>query len=549
MIEMLVAEGLTRFLERVVSRNPYVSVNAVFWTKTRPPEPLYTAIREFSKALSILESLGFKASIVDSLDLKPRHIFATVSAFSAELPAKNLLDIIKGVVELPLAKVHRVHTVRALLDKSVPLIGGGEAWKMGLSGKGVKVAVIDTGVDPMHPDLKGRVVESKSFAVDEDPGDYNGHGTHVAGIIAGAGSVYRGVAPEAQIINAKCLNVDGVGWEDDVVAAIEWALDRGADVFNLSLGGEGDYDSLSVEAIDTITEKYGKVFCVAAGNSGPSRGTIECPGIASNAITVGAIDKRKRIAPYSSRGPSPKGEVKPEIVAPGGYMIKEGGRVVDKFEGIVSARSTTIDPEVLRDYLDLDLLVEPHYISFQGTSMATPHASGACALLIQYIREKGMDFGKQLPFVIKEAFTKTAVDLGYDKYSQGYGLISVPKAINYIETRREELKKLASRKASEESIKIEVLKTLGLTVLTSTTSALVFAIVSHLLKSHEQQRAVNRENIRLALRSIILDCARRVNELKERYERGEISREEYIRQLEELKRMLDEAERMLRGLT
>ena len=545
---MIVIEELKKVLAEIISIDPLKPVNVIFWTQVMPPEPLYSAFKNLSKAFSILEGVGVQQSLVEILDLKPRHIYKTVSAFSAELPAKHLLDIINGAIKVPFTKIHRVHRVRTCLNVSVPMIAGDYAWRTGFTGKGVAIAIVDTGVDSSHPDLKGRVVASESFVSGEDPLDYNGHGTHVAGIAAGSGNIYRGVAPDAKIVNAKCLNVNGSGWEDDVVAAIEWALDKGADIFNLSLGGPGDYESLLVEAVDTLTEKYGKIFCVAAGNSGPAEGTIECPGIASNAITVGAVDKHKKIAPYSSRGPSPKGEVKPEVVAPGGYMVKEGGRVIDKFEGIVSARSTTIDPEILRDYLDLDLLVEPYYLSLQGTSTATPHVAGACALILQYMKEKGLDYGKQTPFVVKEVLVKSAVDLGYDKYSQGYGLINIENAFKYIDEKKEHLAALAEKKAVEKETKDEILKAIGLTALTTATSAVVLALVSELLKRVKERKVVSKEEVRKTLRLLIIESARKARELKEKYEKGEISKEEYLKQLEEIQKLLDEAEKLLKDL-
>src|SRR5207245_3244549 len=124
-----------------------------------------------------------------------------------------------------------------------------------------------------------------------------GHGTHVAGIVAGAGAVYRGIAPKASLVIAKALSLRG-GTEDTVLAALSWLSRLKVEVVNLSLGGPGDpHDPLSRE-VDALTAE-GILVCVAAGNSGPGPSTIGSPGCAAGAITVGAIDKHRRVTDYS----------------------------------------------------------------------------------------------------------------------------------------------------------------------------------------------------------------------------------------------------------
>ncbi|MEU6357560.1 S8 family serine peptidase, partial [Streptomyces sp. NPDC047072] len=130
---------------------------------------------------------------------------------------------------------------KASLDKSVPQIGAPTAWAAGYDGTGVKVAVLDTGVDTTHPDLSGKVIAEQDFSDSGSTADGFGHGTHVASIAAGTGAksggTYKGVAPGAKILNGKVLDNDGYGYDSGIIAGMEWAVAQGADVVNLSLGG------------------------------------------------------------------------------------------------------------------------------------------------------------------------------------------------------------------------------------------------------------------------------------------------------------------------
>lgn len=259
--------------------------------------------------------------------------------------------------------------VHTLLNDSVPIIRAPRVWESGFIGQDVTVAVVDTGIDVDHPDFEGRIAATTDFT-GEGADDNNGHGTHVASTAAGSGAasdgLYRGVAPGASIIAAKVLRGNGSGRQSDVMAGIEWAVDQGADVINLSLGGPptpcDGTDALSV-LVDAAVEA-GVTLVVAAGNSGPGPLTVGSPGCARRAITIGAsvsdpATEADSVADFSSRGPTGDGRRKPDLVLPG--------------VGIIAARA---------DGTSLGQVVNDYYTSLRGTSMATPHAAGIVALLL-----------------------------------------------------------------------------------------------------------------------------------------------------------------------
>ena len=253
------------------------------------------------------------------------------------------------------------------LDRNLEQIKAPQAWAADVTGQGVRVAVLDTGADFSHPDLAGRVVDRADFSVEGgDAVDRLGHGTHVAATIAGTGAASggerRGVAPAADLVIGKVLDDEGYGTESQSIAGMEWAASR-ADVVNMSLGGtdlSDGSDPLS-QALDALTERHGTLFVVAAGNDGPGRAGSPIPARPRSALTVGAVDGSDTLAPFSSRGPLINTRAaKPELVAPG----------VD----ILAARAagTTMGTPL-----------DARYTAASGTSMATPHAAGAAALLVQ----------------------------------------------------------------------------------------------------------------------------------------------------------------------
>lgn len=250
------------------------------------------------------------------------------------------------------------------LDYTVPLVQAPRLWNFDYTGRGVRVAVLDTGIDLTHPDLMGRIVETAVFAGDDVVTDRHGHGTHVAGIIAGSGSFsqgrYTGLAPAALLLIGKVLGDDGAGWSSDVMAGIDWAVWQRAQVINLSLSSEyyGDgSDALSLFCDAAVQQ--GVVVCVAAGNNGPEPLTIGAPGCARQVITVGASTDADGLAEFSARGPTADGRIKPDLVFPGTLITA------------ARARGTHMGA-THGDY----------YTEASGTSMATAHCSGAAALLL-----------------------------------------------------------------------------------------------------------------------------------------------------------------------
>lgn len=174
---------------------------------------------------------------------------------------------------------------RSMLENSAPHVGADRAAELGYTGRGVSVAVIDTGVDASHPDLAGRVSGGHNFVGSGEPSDSNGHGTQVAGIIA-AGGEAAGVAPGATIIPYK-VSEDGESVSSDVIArAIDMAAADGADVINISLGVP--VRNAGIDAAVAGAVEGGAVVVVAAGNDGPGASTIGSPGVAPAALTVGA---------------------------------------------------------------------------------------------------------------------------------------------------------------------------------------------------------------------------------------------------------------------
>jgi subtilisin family serine protease len=353
-----------------------------------------------------------------------------------EATAKSLL-----ANEPDVASIEPIREVRATLIQSVPMIEADKVWAIAdangvaIDGGGMRIGIIDTGVDYTHPDLGGcfgpgcKVVAGYDFVNhDGDPMDDMGHGTHCAATAAGNGTYaaasgpapIKGVAPGAQIYAYKVLNSNGIGYTPDIVAAIEACADPNGDgdpsdhldVCSMSLGGGGDPDDTESLAVDAATAN-GVVFAIAAGNGGPTAQTIGSPGTSRRAITVAAACKTAAIgvnpdcatpiASYSSRGPvvwNGQTLAKPDVAAPG--------------ESICAAEWGT--------FASGSRCLDGRHITLSGTSMATPHIAGVAALLRQAHPE-------WTPDQVKSMIVTSAHPLGLDPTIQGAGLVDALDAL------------------------------------------------------------------------------------------------------------------------
>ena len=348
-------------------------------------------------------------------------------------------------------------------------IGADRLWEKGIDGRGIKVAVIDSGISKNHPDLVGKVVAEKNFLSDEiTADDLLGHGTMVAGIIAGSGAAsggeYRGIAPGAELISVKVIDGQGDGKVSDIIAGIEWAVYSGADVLSLSLGGInlGETNPPITMAADNAAAA-GVVVCVAAGNrnnsktqatvarsvTGTASASLQSENEENSYLEDLALDLSGRI----------DGEIEPDAVRalqllllvpvvvalPPGLIDSPGdgvkvitvgaadnsGRMAG-FSGSGPTRDDRIKPDVVAPGVDIistvpfglkrPVYVDDYYARESGTSLSTPVAAGLAALLLQA--------GDNLTSAgVKAAMTRGAQKLKssqgelYEEYYQGAGML------------------------------------------------------------------------------------------------------------------------------
>ena len=297
--------------------------------------------------------------------------------------------------------------VFTLLDIAPPSMKVDFPHREGFYGQDITIAVIDTGVAP-HNDLvknKNRIIAFKDFVKNkEKPYDDNGHGTHVAGIIAGDGyssrGKFAGIAPKANIVAIKALDEYGGGSVSDIIAALSYVIEKKNElkikIVNLSLGTIPN-SSQSRDPLCKAVEKTidnGLIVVAAAGNNGPDNESILSPGISREVITVGAVDDKRTIDPsddeiahFSSRGPTLDGEIKPDLVAPG--------------VNIQSLSNSKLDS----------------YSSLSGTSMATPLVTGSVALLLN-------KYGNLSQKEVKKRLVNACYDLKDKETNQGAGVLN-----------------------------------------------------------------------------------------------------------------------------
>ena len=324
----------------------------------------------------------------------------------------------------------------AYLNETTELIGASELWADGITGKNVTIAIIDTGINKLHPDLDDmdddmatcdpKVLAEASFVPYEPVDDWHGHGTHVASIAAGTGATgamgflgtfpysgihnvtilpgaERGVAPGAYLYNAKAFDSSGSGEWSWIIGAIEWSVELGADIISGSFGGWPDVSPDEDPVVLALKEavEHGVVVVIAAGNDGFGYFTTGTPGFAPDVITVGATSETDHLIFFSSRGPEQFGlHAKPDIVAPGTCVVAANAYFAE-----------------YEEYSRLQVF----YWEISGTSMATPHVSGAAALLLQA-------FPGATPYTVKAAMMQGADDLALDPMAQGAGRLNVKNA-------------------------------------------------------------------------------------------------------------------------
>jgi subtilisin family serine protease len=282
-------------------------------------------------------------------------------------------------------------------------VGADVAWATS-TGASVKVAVIDTGIQPNHPDLADNVKGGVRFYTrglflytDSKWADDNGHGTHVAGTIAALDNTIGvvGVAPNVELYAVKVLDKSGSGSWAAVAAGIRWAADNGMDVASMSLGGSGGNDDLASAV--AYAQNAGVVLVAAAGNSGDGSSStteVSYPAAYAGVIAVGATDSSNAVASWSSSAP---------YVA----LCAPGVSVFSTYKG-------------------------SSYATLSGTSMATPHVSGVAALVLATTISAAYDTdgdGAWDPSEVKAKLQGTATDMGAPAESCGAGLVSASAAV------------------------------------------------------------------------------------------------------------------------
>ncbi len=337
-----------------------------------------------------------RSQVVSKYNGKFKQQFKHFNVATAEMTAQNIdklkkdstVDYVEEDNVVKISSTSIVKSSTSMTNWGVTDINAPSSWESGLTGKGVKIAIIDSGV-ASHSDL---VVAGGTNVISGSSGasytDENGHGTHVAGIIAAQGlnNGVKGVAPDASIYAIKALNSSGEGYTSDIISGIDWAMQNKMDIISMSMGTSESSTALK-NAIDTAYSN-GILIVAAAGNDGNTSGTgtnIEYPANYSSAIAVGAVDSNNNRAYFSSTGS------KLEVSAPG--------------------------VDIISTYLNNG------YEKMSGTSMATPFVTGDLALLKQ-------KYPSYTNLQLRQVLDNNVKDLGISGKDSlyGYGLITAPSS-------------------------------------------------------------------------------------------------------------------------
>lgn len=391
---------------------------------------------------TMLQLLAFSPAAAQALAQNLKALGADVVGVQGQVVVVQMkLNQLPTVAQnTNLVSAQPVRTYQLFNDKAAGVMKTTTLWQSGLDGSGQIVAVADTGIDTgkndssLHPDFQGQIKQIYTLGRPGDASDTNGHGTHVAGSIAGNGAAsngqYKGMAYKSKLVFQSVLDSQGGlgGLPSDLTQLFNQAYQAGARIHSNSWGSDanGAYDDASRQVDQFIWTHPDMAIVIAAGNSGSNQSTgqtkyqsIATPGTAKNAITVGASENNRpdlgqygdninQIASFSSRGYTADGRVKPDIVAPGTWVLS-------------TKSSLAPDSNYWKVYNN-------RYAYDGGTSMATPLTAGSLALVRQWYAQQGVTPSAAL---LKATLINGAQDLGggFPNRDQGWGRVDLQNSI------------------------------------------------------------------------------------------------------------------------
>ena len=424
--------NLNSYLDNLIQNSPIINQNDKMNLKN-----VIFKYSTFQEKESILNYISKYGTVVSQLQYLP-FILAKIPASQYSILKNHNVQVYQNKIEqlIPKNILNEATITSDNTTYSAPINQiNGATLQQTIDGTGINIAILDSGIDATHPDLKGKIVGNVSYVTlsngyssNESSDDLNGHGTHVAALAAGTGKAsngkYIGVAPGAGLYDVKVIDSSGSGTTFAILEGINYVLSvndkasptKRIDVISMSLGfsGSDPNDPISL-ALDIAVNDYGIVATVAAGNDGPGLATVGTPGAARSVITVGASYWENGSATFfSSRGPNSDYRYDPDLLAPGWQEISALA-----INGIIGLSEQYYSPNAIIKGSG------GNYIPLSGTSMATPVTAGAVAILLQA-------FPGISPQSVRAALMATATNENQPEYVQGAGLINLQSAYNYL---------------------------------------------------------------------------------------------------------------------